>query len=87
VVLVEVISDSTGDYDRGQKFELYRSIPTLRDYLLIEQSRVAAEHRQYVSDTEWASRWMTPADDVVRLTGVELELPLSRIYAQVDFKS
>ena len=84
VVLVEVVSESTGDYDRGQKFELYRSIPTLRDYLLIEQSTLAVEYRQY-AEAEWISRWMKSADEVIRLSGVELELPLSRIYAQVDF--
>jgi Uma2 family endonuclease len=87
VVLVEVVSESTGDYDRGQKFELYRSIPTLRDYLLIEQSKMTVEHRRYVSEAEWISRWMTSSDDVIRLAGVDLELPLSGVYAQVEFAS
>ncbi len=45
VVLAEVLSNATRDYDRGQKFDLYRSIPTLRDYLLTDQYSVFIEHR------------------------------------------
>ena len=43
VVIVEVLSDATRDYDRGEKFELYKSIPTLREYVLIDQERVAVQ--------------------------------------------
>ena len=39
-VIVEVLSDATRDYDRGEKFTLYRAIPTLQEYLLIEQDHV-----------------------------------------------
>jgi Uma2 family endonuclease len=84
VVLVEVLSESTVDYDRGQKFELYQSISTLRDYLLIEQTRVEVEHR-YVSDGAWASRTVSGLNETVRLTGVELELPLALVYQRVTF--
>lgn len=81
-VLVEVLSESTRDYDRGQKFDLYRAIPTLRDYLLIEQSRMKIEHR-YLSDGEWVSRTVT--EGTLRLTGVNVELPLALVYERVTF--
>lgn len=84
VVLVEVLSEATCDYDRGQKFDLYRAIPALRDYLLIEQSRVEVEHR-HMSDDEWTSRTVSGLDAKVRLTGVDLELPLALVYEQVEF--
>ncbi|MGZ5444959.1 MAG: Uma2 family endonuclease [Thermoanaerobaculia bacterium] len=84
VVLVEVLSKSTVDYDRGQKFELYQSIPTFRDYVLIEQSHVAVEHR-YLSDGKWLSRTAESLDDRLRLTGVDLELPLALVYERVTF--
>ncbi len=84
VVLVEVLSKSTVDYDRGQKFELYQSIATLRDYVLIEQTRVAVEHR-YLSDGEWLSRTAETLEDGLRLTGVDLELPLALVYERVTF--
>lgn len=82
VVLVEVLSDSTRDYDRGLKFDLYRSITSLRDYLLVEQSRMEIEHR-CLTNGEWLSRTVT--EGTLRLTGVELDLPLSLVYERVTF--
>ena len=84
VVLVEVLSQSTVDYDRGQKFDLYRSIPTLRDYLLMEQSRVEVEHR-YLAEGSWVSKTIAGPDGRVRLTGVDVELPLALVYERVTF--
>ena len=43
-LIVEVLSDSTEAYDRGDKFAHYRSLPSLKSYLLISQNRVGAEH-------------------------------------------
>ena len=43
-VLIEVLSDSTEAYDRGKKTEFYRTIPSLREYLLIAQDRLHVEH-------------------------------------------
>jgi Uma2 family endonuclease len=82
VTLVEVLSESTRDYDGGMKFDLYRSITSLRDYLLIEQSRMEIEHR-YLSGGEWLSRTVT--EGALPLTGVDLELPLSLVYERVTF--
>ena len=43
-VIIEILSESTEKYDRGAKFENYRSIPTLRDYILVSQDKVLIEH-------------------------------------------
>jgi Uma2 family endonuclease len=85
VVLVEVLSKSTRDYDRGQKFELYQSIPTLRDYLLIEQSRVEIEHRYTTGDGKWRSETRSALDGHVRLIGLEIEVKLAVVYEGIDF--
>ncbi len=85
VVLVEVLSQSTVDYDRGQKFELYRSIATLRDYVLIEQSKIEVEHRYVTDSGQWTSGTTSAIDATVRLTGVDVELPLSLVYERVTF--
>jgi len=85
VVLVEVLSESTGEYDRGQKFDLYRSIPALRDYVLIDQSCVQVEHRRLAPNGEWVSDFRTSLDESIHLVGVDLDLPLSGIYAGVGF--
>jgi len=39
-IIVEILSEATRDYDRGEKFTLYQAIPTFQEYLLIEQDRV-----------------------------------------------
>jgi Uma2 family endonuclease len=43
VLLVEVLSDSTESYDRGRKFGFYRSIPSLREYILVDSQRITVE--------------------------------------------
>lgn len=83
IVIVEVLSDSTRNYDRGEKFELYRSIPALRHYLLIEQSFLHVEHRQLQGDGSWSAEVSDSSDQVVRLSEVEIDLPMSRIYEGV----
>src|SRR5258708_30759273 len=82
-VLVEVLSPSTRAYDRGEKFELYRSIPTFRDYLLIEQSAVDVEHRWRVGD-QWSSERKTSLEDVTRLNSIEVDLKVADLYARVQ---
>jgi Uma2 family endonuclease len=83
VVLVEVLSDSTRDYDRGEKFDLYASITTFRDHLLIEPARVHVEHRSREAHGEWTSVVKESIDDRVSLTSVSIVLPLARIYENI----
>ena len=77
IVLVEVRHDQ-----RRPKFDLYRSIPTLRDYLLIEQTHPQIEHR-FLTDGQWRSTTLT--EGAVRLTGVDLELPFDLVYEGITF--
>jgi Uma2 family endonuclease len=82
ILLVEVLSPSTRDYDRGEKFELYRSIASLRHYLLIEQSTIGVEHRWRSADG-WSSERKRSLDDVVRLDAIDANLKLADLYARV----
>ena len=52
-VIVEVLSKSTEDYDRGTKFEMYRRLPTLQDYVLVSQDKMHVEHFQRQPDGRW----------------------------------
>src|SRR5262249_47650969 len=52
-VITEVLSDSTKDYDRGEKFEHYRSIPSFTEYVLVAQDRYHVEHHVRQSDGRW----------------------------------
>jgi Uma2 family endonuclease len=55
-VIVEVLSDSTEDYDRGTKFKSYRSIASFGDYLLVSQDEVLVEHHVRQPDGSWLMR-------------------------------
>ena len=84
VVIAEVLSSSTREYDSGQKYELYRAIPSMRDYLLVDQYAVEVEHR-FLEGREWRSQTYRVRDDVVSLTGVPVTLSLDAVYDLVDF--
>jgi Uma2 family endonuclease len=55
-VIVEVLSDSTEDYDRGTKFKNYRTIPSFVDYVLVSQAEVLVEHHVRQPDGSWLMR-------------------------------
>ncbi len=74
-VLIEVLSPSTADYDRGGKFKHYRNIPSLQEYVLISQDFPAVEH--FVRDGErWVLSEINSIDGILILATLECELPL-----------
>ncbi|MEZ6060073.1 MAG: Uma2 family endonuclease [Planctomycetaceae bacterium] len=84
LVLVEVLSASTEDYDRGRKFVQYRQIDSLQEYVLIAQDRQHVE-RWSRSDGPW-TLWETDSvDAVVELTSIDCRIDVSEIYAKVQF--
>lgn len=84
-VLIEVLSNATRVYDRGQKFTLYKAIPSLKEYVLIEQDGVEVEHRRRKRDGSWASRVLTKPSATLRLSTVGVGLALNEIYQDVPF--
>ncbi len=86
VLLVEVLSKSIRAYDRGDKFEFYRSIPSLQYYLLVDQDRAFVEFYRKLPDDKWQLETLTDLAQIVRLPELgNLELPLARIYSKVTF--
>lgn len=83
VVLVEVLSDGTEAYDRGEKFEHYRQLPSLRDYVLVSQRRPLVE----VFSRDDRDRWVLTAvgaGERFTLTAMEGAIEVDRIYAGVE---
>lgn len=78
VVLVEVLSDSTEAYDRGEKFERYRRIPSLRDYVMVSQHHLLIEHYTRNDDGTWTLHEVRPPASV-RLS-IGCELPVDAVY-------
>ena len=87
VMVAEVLSESTANYDRGDKFKLFRTIPTLREYILIDQYEMHVEHFCKTDDNKWILSEYDGADTVLRLSCVEFEMRLGDIYDRVDFES
>jgi Uma2 family endonuclease len=85
VLVVEVLSPSTESYDRGGKFEHYRSIETLEYYLLIDQDRPHVELYERESPTAW--RLTEYKEGRVPLSKLDATLDLADLYAQVDFSA
>ena len=85
-LIVEVLSPTTEKYDRTGKFENYKLIPTMTDYLLVAQSRAKVEHFVREEDGTWSCIVSEGLDATVKIESLECELPLSEIYLKVDLK-
>jgi Uma2 family endonuclease len=84
-VLVEVLSPSTADYDRGGKFTHYRRLPSLQEYVLISQDRPLVEHYVRQGQDEWLLTEQSSLQDTLLLPSIQCQLPLSEIYLKVQF--
>ncbi len=84
IALVEVLSSATRNYDRRAKFELYRAIPTLSYYILIEQTEMKVELRTR-QENGWDSLVITAPDDVLELPALSFRCTLRDIYERVEF--
>ena len=84
-VVFEVLSDSTETYDRGVKFEFYRRITALREYVLINQKRPLIEGFLRQDDGTWSMATWDGLDAVARVRGVDIDLPLAELYDGVPF--
>lgn len=83
-LIVEVLSDSTEAYDRGDKFTHYRGIPSLRAYLLLSQHRVGAELYLRQPNGDWLLRSYDDLHEGIALTALDVVLPLAEIYDKVE---
>jgi Uma2 family endonuclease len=85
-LIVEVLSDSTEAYDRGNKFAIYRQIPSLREYLLVSQHRVQVELYSRGDDGRWTLSDYSAPTDSVPLASVGCTLALAEVYDKVEFQ-
>ena len=81
LIVVEVLSPSTMDFDRGPKLEFYKALPSLRDIVLVYQDQVRVEH--YRRDGEgWAMHPLTKAEETLTLDSLPCSIGLGVIYAE-----
>jgi len=87
VLLVEVLSPSTEAYDRGKKFEHYRRISSLRDYLLVSQDAPHIEHFHRNENQTWTLTDINGMDAKVDIASLGISVQLREVYDKVDFTS
>ena len=79
-VLIEVLSPSTEAYDRGRKFEHYQSIDSLKEYLLVDSTRVHAELYTRQPDRRWLLTSANGLEASLSLESIECALALKDLY-------
>jgi Uma2 family endonuclease len=84
-VLIEVLSPSTEAYDRGAKFEFYRTLESLTDYLLISQSKPIIEHFARQPDERWLLSTYKGLEAVAAIPSIGCELRLADVYDKVTW--
>jgi Uma2 family endonuclease len=83
ILLVEVLSPSSEDYDTGGKFARYRQIESLQEYLTVAQDRFHLAHYARQADNRWLLTEYADAQAVVELTGIGCVLAMADVYGKV----
>ncbi|GIL15141.1 MAG: hypothetical protein BroJett039_03140 [Chloroflexota bacterium] len=83
-IIVEVLSVSTQEYDRNEKFKMYRNIPSLEHYVMVEQAQPYIESYRR-EGRFWVLETLEGMDAALKLRALDLEIPLAEIYARIDW--
>lgn len=85
VMLVEVLSPSTFNYDRGEKFRFYRSIESLRIYMVVDQLEASVECFQKLADNTWNLKTYNDPAQEIELSSLGIALKVGLLYEEVTF--
>ncbi len=85
LLIVEVLSDSTENYDRNGKFRLYRSIASLREYVLVSQDEPRIETFFKNEQSQWLYTEAVGLDASITLHSLNAEISLAEVYATIEF--
>jgi Uma2 family endonuclease len=83
-LIAEALSKSTKDYDRGDKFEQYRALDSVKEYVLIAQDRYHVEHHRRQTDNTWVLSDTNRIEDSMELISIGCHLDMVEIYDKVD---
>ena len=84
VVIFEVLSPTTRNYDRGGKFTLYRSITSLKEYIMVDSENILVEHYLKINNNEWLLHEHRQGKKF-SLSSLQIELKLTDIYQNIQF--
>lgn len=83
-VIFEILSPTTETYDRGLKFQRYRTIATLQEYILVDQSQVRIEQYTRQDNHVWTLRDYQSMDETMTIASIGVSLSLAKIYDRVE---
>jgi len=83
-LIAEILSNSTKDYDRGDKFLAYRTMPTFQEYLLIDQYSIHVEHHVKTSPNQWLMTEYRSVDITLRLNSIDCQIRIEDLYEGTD---
>ncbi len=86
-ILIEVLSESTQDYDRGGKFKLYRDIPSLKEYILISSLETLVEKYNKQDDGTWILHEYKNENDLLPIPTINMQVEVKSLYRDVVLKS
>lgn len=84
-VIIEILSASTRNYDQGEKFNLYREIDTLKEYILIDSQAIKVIKHSKNEDNSWLLVEYKSIEDVFFIKSIDVELSLINLYDNVKF--
>lgn len=83
-VLIEILSESTKDYDRGRKFKFYRNIPSLKEYILIDSESISVEIFRLNSAGHWELEEYKSKGQNLFISTLNVTIPLLEVYEHTD---
>lgn len=87
IMIIEILSPSTEKDDRGKKFQHYRNLQSLQEYVLISQNSYRIEKFAKRTNIEWLFSDTSDIDSVIELPSIDCTLRLSEVYAQVTLET
>jgi Uma2 family endonuclease len=86
VLIVEVLSKSTSDYDKGDKFKLYKKLPSLKHYLLIDSQQIGAELYSRTSTRSiWTYQSFEELNEIIEIPDLSFSISMAEIYQNITF--
>ena len=87
IFIAEILSQSTKNYDKDEKFSAYRTIPSFQEYLLIDQYSQHIEHYSKSGFNQWIFSEYNNAEDYINLTSISCKISLLEVYDDIEFKT
>ena len=86
-LIIEVLSDSTEAYDRGEKFKQYRQLASLKEYVLISQDKYLIEHYVRQPNEQWLFSETDDLQNIMQFAAINCHLTLHEVYNKIEIMS